>query len=249
MTDTIPGESLMTVPLIVVNQDQLRLPETYLCFQVHGAAFQYFNLISDHCLSVNAHYKAANRYMNIIDSITVRAVNNAGSCVNIEINAPTCNPLIDGTEYHQSYTLHGIAVRLRSHGTRVSVPNCGSGRVVMQMTCQNYWITNPVTGQRKHMDVIKLVVTHGASLQATSHGLLGEFQIILMDWCYWLLYCGYIYIHTHRSILERSGVCAEIQWFSKKREKRSKKIHHRGGSVLFKQKDIHGNSGILHVGL
>ena len=47
--DTVIGDPLYTVPVFGTQ-------ERHLCYEIHGRPMRYFNLISDSCVSVNAHY-------------------------------------------------------------------------------------------------------------------------------------------------------------------------------------------------
>ena len=67
-----------------------------LYFEIHGERDSYFNLVTDECVSVNAHYFAVTDYLNGIDSISMRAVDNAGQCKNISVNFQGCSASVDG---------------------------------------------------------------------------------------------------------------------------------------------------------
>ena len=51
--DTVVGDPLFTVPITVMG--------TSLCFEVQGLANRIFNLVSDVCTTVNAHYTIASK--------------------------------------------------------------------------------------------------------------------------------------------------------------------------------------------
>ena len=82
VNDSVIGDPLMTVPLHLSNTsvfENIELTENEvvnLCYEIHGRAGEYFNLVSDSCVSVNAHYRKAHQLLgyNIIDEIAVRAV-------------------------------------------------------------------------------------------------------------------------------------------------------------------------------
>ena len=168
--DTVIGDPLFAVPLFVTNGSQL-LPERrlpHLCYEIHGRDRWYLNLISDTCVSVNAHYTAINRTIdtNVISTVGIKAVNSNGLCVNIEVGVQNgCVPVI--TEAGNSsvamnrYRSGRISVRKHRERVRISLPNCENVQLVMWITCQNL--------QRIHF-----VVTRGINLRPTSHGLLGN---------------------------------------------------------------------------
>lgn len=55
-----------------------------LCYEIHGDSDNYYNLISDTCLSVNAHFTAINSVRNAMSKIGIRAVSETGGCVDVE---------------------------------------------------------------------------------------------------------------------------------------------------------------------
>jgi len=64
VNDTVTGNPLMVVPLNVGDSTRIELglsesDRVSLCYEVHGEANQNFNLVSDMCVSVNAHYMRA----------------------------------------------------------------------------------------------------------------------------------------------------------------------------------------------
>lgn len=131
-----------------------------LCYEIHGDAGKYFNLISDTCLSVNAHFTAMSPIRNRMSSIGIHAVpDDSSTCVDIQINY-TCSAVVGGNSTGDLTVIGGI--RLRRHGNRwrVSVPNCERPSTVMWVTCME---------QRLRFDV-----TRGSNLHPTSHGLLGK---------------------------------------------------------------------------
>ena len=55
VNDTVIGDPLLTVPINAPGFPS----DLHLCYEIHGAANQYFNFISDECMPVNAHYVTA----------------------------------------------------------------------------------------------------------------------------------------------------------------------------------------------
>lgn len=77
------------------------------CYEFHGEAGAFFNLVSDRCVSVNAHFRQVlpNESINIIDALYVRAMDNASSCHNIAVNLDGCSASINGISISSMYTL------------------------------------------------------------------------------------------------------------------------------------------------
>ncbi|XP_064387537.1 uncharacterized protein LOC135335856 isoform X6 [Halichondria panicea] len=188
VNDTVIGDPLMTVPLYVQNKSAIMpLGEDdliHLCFEVHGSSDAYFNLVSDDCVSVNAHYQqiAAGEDINIVDDISVRAVDSNGSCHNIEVLLDQCTATVDGVVINDMYSMNDIMVRKYPSRVRIAVPNCGSTRgLVMWVMCQTqtFWSTNRTNADGTEFtfqgEAIRFVVARGLNLREESHGILGQF--------------------------------------------------------------------------
>lgn len=138
--DTVVGDPLFTVPLYIPNITlSLGLKEAALCFEIHGDHDQYFNLVSDQCVSVNSHYVAVDRFWNIIDEVAIRAVDNGGTCRNIHVSLDECAATIDGLPVTSRMQFNGIRIYPAGIGRRVriSVPNCNAQySLVMWVQCQ-----------------------------------------------------------------------------------------------------------------
>lgn len=151
--------------------DLISQQQPHLCYEIHGRAGWFFNLVSDTCSSVNALYSLANETLdfNVISSIGVKAVNRRGECVYIRISVEDeCLPYITEPgrpEFNTTfYRSGGISIiKLRQH-VKISVPNCDNINLVMWVTCQEIL--------SYHM--LHFVITRGINLQPTSHGLVGE---------------------------------------------------------------------------
>ena len=179
---TVVGDPLFSVPLNLQDGKDM-LPAAvqdmtpFLCYEIHGQAGQYFNLVSDSCTSVNALYSQADAidleasyFRNTITRIGVQAVNSEGTCVNIDIDTQNlCIPMVSegGATFTEAMTFNSAGVNIRKNRNviRISVPNCGDIRLVMRVTCQQL---------TEEFPMIRLDITRGVSLTPTSHGLLGN---------------------------------------------------------------------------
>ena len=157
-----------TVPLLTnANEDHT------LCYEIHGEADRYFNLVSDRCVSTNAHFVErpnpnpnGRRPLNIIDQIAVRAANSLGQCVNIAVDLASngeCVTSVGGTRVATNgmFSSNRVSVRAYSNMVRISVPNCENVRLVMRVYCE---VQNGV-------DMIRYRINLGYNLRPTSHGL------------------------------------------------------------------------------
>ena len=82
VNDTIIGDHLSTVP-ILVDRDQremLNMTKPQLCYEIHGDANQWFNLVTDNCTTVNA------LYLNETLNVGVKAVDKDNKCVEILVD-------------------------------------------------------------------------------------------------------------------------------------------------------------------
>ena len=165
VNDTVIGDPLFRVPLPPF---ALGTSRTHLCYEILGRRSDTFNLISDRCLSVNALYSPMNdpRNGNVIGSIGITSVDNLGRCIRVTVSHSVdgiCTLLVNGMEQSRYDEGAGIVVVKRSGRVRVGVANCNKEGVVMWVMC------DVVRGQK----MIDFVVSRGANLSPTSHGLLG----------------------------------------------------------------------------
>ena len=124
----------MTVPISTTSD------ASTLCYEVHGEADRFFNLISDNCVAVNAHYARAgtnnpNIRLNVIDSVGVRAVSGDESCVNIQVDLEGCSATVDDVSVNMPYRANSISVRRYNNRVRIAVPNCRDTDLVMWVFC------------------------------------------------------------------------------------------------------------------
>lgn len=137
-----------------------------LCFEIHGQNDKYFNLISDSCLSVNAHYSQSNQdpQINIIDEIAILLTDYVGEKVNISVKKE-CNVQIGDTSIEENVNHNGVEIFHQS-SSLVSIFSgnhyCGKEGVLMTISCES--------GDNEGLQVS---VFHG--LNDTAHGLLGEY--------------------------------------------------------------------------
>ena len=171
------GDPRMTVPIRVRNLTSLGIEQRLsLCYQVHGIAGQYFNLISDDCVSVNGHHVSAGVLFNVIGSITVRAVDMTGQCRNISVSAKGCSASVDDININTIYRARGISVRRYPNRVRIAVPNCANVDLVMWVICQNETFFGSNDAESFTVQAIKFVITRGFNLQERSHGIIGEYD-------------------------------------------------------------------------
>ena len=169
----------MTVP-ILVSDDVLRMlnaTRLSLCYEIHGRADAFFNLVTDACATVNAHYHDLTSYLNVIDQIGVRAVDTNRMCRNIEVDVDGCTASVDGQPLAAGarYSSGGISVRRYSNRVRISVPNCNELSLVMWVICETRTLEDPFGTGTVTGDMIKFVVMRGLNFgHRLAHGLLGK---------------------------------------------------------------------------
>ena len=160
VNDSVIGDPQFTVTL-PMNRSR------HMCYEVHGVAGQFFNLISDTCTSVNALFAAmpGNPRINRMSRIGIHAVTTAtanGNCADIQIDIEDCVATLNGAPINGSAMIDDIRVRKFGNRWRVSVPNCERPSAVMWITCQS----NP--------QMLRFDIARGSNLRPTSHGLLGK---------------------------------------------------------------------------
>ena len=150
-----------------------------MCYEVQGQSDTFFNLISDNCVSVNAHYVAAEEPKeSVIKAIGVVGTDRANSCHYVSVSVTengTCAAMVDGEELvNNSSDMYGIAVKHRNELVRIDAPNCGqrSDRLVMWVHCQKLLVRNvPQT-------MIKFIINRGLCQRPSAHGLIGKLHTI-----------------------------------------------------------------------
>ena len=182
VNDTITGDPVLTVP-ILVPEDQLQqidADQLSLCYEVHGDTDTWFNLVSDKCASVNAHYEGIAERLNVIDVIGIRTTDNFGNCVNISVSLQdSCSPVINGTAVSR-YSVGGVRVRTMANRVRISLPNCNDVALVMWVICESREFKVELNDVETEVigDVIKYVITRGLNYGRLAHGLLGMTSLI-----------------------------------------------------------------------
>ena len=187
MNDTVTGDPLMTVPILTDENVMSDSNVESLCYEVHGEANAYFNLITDKCTSVNAFYEEAvpsnaNIDLNVVTKIGVRAVGRGENfCVDIKVDLLLCTTLVSDMEVDGSYHVDGITVThyASSSRVRISVPNCGETMLVMWVFCRTGHIQDPVSFEYHYINFLRFVVMRGLNLNLESHGLIGMLIIIV----------------------------------------------------------------------
>jgi len=161
---------------------------------VQGRANRTFNLLSDTCVSVNAEYQAMNNPTagNFISRIGITAIDQDGTCRQIEAIREGCLATVDGTipvDIGSPFSDAGISVIRYENRIRISVPNCNIGKheLVIWFICKTLEDGQPVS---------EFVVARGVNLRPTSHGLIGKWGIKVVHKIFTSLYILF------RSILE-----------------------------------------------
>ena len=161
-----------------------------MCYEVQGQSDTFFNLISDNCVSVNAHYVAAEEPGdNVIKAIGVVGTDRANSCHYVSVSVTengTCEAMVDGEELvNNSADMYGLVVKHRNKLVRIDAPNCGlrAEYLVMWVHCQMLLLRNMPQA------MIKFVINRGLCQRPSAHGLIGKLDTRLMyNYVYKLFY-------------------------------------------------------------
>ena len=191
VNDTITGDPLMTVPIFAdpdVDQDSVH---NSLCYEIHGKENKFFNLISDKCTSVNAHYAKAvvigSNFdgsplsvpdINVVNTIGIKAavmVNGSKMCYNIRVGPDNCQVTLNDVDVSTKRQLYGISIHEFNNRVRIAVPNCGKTTLVMWIFCMDGTTEDLNTNQVFPFRMMRFVVMRGLNLAPTSHGLIGKY--------------------------------------------------------------------------
>ena len=169
--DTIIEDPVYTVPLQISPEMLANNPDVAnlsLCYEIHGSANSFFNLVSDQCVSITAEYRQSvnNSRFNFIGKIGVLAVDNDGDCQHITVDGDGCVASVGSTAVTGAapYNRSGVRVRMNRRYYRIAVPNCELQDLVVWAICEE-------------RNTLKFVITRGFNLQPTSHGLVGELHM------------------------------------------------------------------------
>ena len=180
VNDTVSGDPVLTVP-IFVSEEQLAnisASQLSLCYEVHGKSDKWFNLVSDECASVNAHYIGISDNLNVIDEIAIRTTDSQSRCVNISVSYQNgCLAFVNDVETSR-YSVNGVSVRTYANRVRISAPNCNELTLVMWVSCgEQDFLVGEGSGMMTQLTerTIKFVVMRGLNYgHRLAHGLLGE---------------------------------------------------------------------------
>ena len=175
VNDTIIGDPLFAVPLQLSEPVDFELGDNppdrvLLCYEIHGRANQWFNLVTDECTSVNAHYINVTDYLNVINRIAVRAIDDNGACRQIAVDVNGCSIELDGMPLNLSrYSHDGIRIRKYPQRVRILVPNCAEQSLIMWITCESRDLED------RNTELLRFDVMRGLNLgHRDSHGLIGN---------------------------------------------------------------------------
>ena len=186
VNDTVIGDPLYSVP-IRVPEEQLQalgISQLSLCYELHGKSDEWFNLVTDNCVSVNTHYTSLTRHINIMDSVAVRAVDEDNTCLNIRVDLNGCTAAVGNTSLNVSgtYSASGIMVKRYSNRVRISVPNCQDLTLVMWVICeQRSLYDRDAPDSKLTAEMIKFVILRGLNFdRQQAHGILGWLVLLSM---------------------------------------------------------------------
>ena len=131
IVDTVVCNPLYSVSLDIEGE----VSDSNLCYEVHGTSATVFNLVSDKCFSINAHYNEINgtsgRY-NKIDELMIRASDAANNCVDIIIYSEDSCKLAfvrTGTSFEE------ISTQFKQNGIQVDFIK---GHIEILLPCKSY---------------------------------------------------------------------------------------------------------------
>ena len=106
-----------------------------LCYQVHGEEGKFYNLLSDKCVSVNAHISqpVVDVDSHVMDAIDIHAAGSNGTCFDVTIKRKNCAVYVNGQFVPVNTRFEEEDVIVYNDGSiarnptivHVTVPNCG----------------------------------------------------------------------------------------------------------------------------
>ena len=182
VNDTVSADPLFTVPIRVSSKqlEAMKIDSLSLCYEVHGQPGKWFNLITDSCTSINAHYTTLTRYLNVINRVGIKAVDNNGRCINIHVDVNQCAATVNDIALSVTgqYSFGGVTVKRYQKRIRISVPNCADITLVVWVVCEEHKILNPQDHGVLVARMLKLVVMRGLNFgHRRAHGLLGKHNL------------------------------------------------------------------------
>ena len=168
---TVDGDPMFIAPVSLPKIAVIELfgqenTELAICYEVHGAENKIYNLVSDMCVSVNAHLTLASnpKVGNIMSCIGVMAMDNEGKCNQIEADLYQRTLVHNGQAVEGRKQHKGILLTKMRDRARISVPNCKGQSVV-------FWV---IYHYHNGADMIKFTIADGHGLRPESHGLMGK---------------------------------------------------------------------------
>ena len=189
VNDTVVGDPLFAVPLYLSDPVDFGSGEesntVLLCYEIHGRPNQWFNLVTDECASVNAQYISITRGLNVINQITIRAIDDNSACRQIAVDIDGCSIELDGTSVNTSrYNHDGIRIRQYPRRLRIVVPNCAEQSLIMWITCESRALVDPFTSEVLNREILRFDVMRGLNFgHRDSHGLIGNILFAMIVVC------------------------------------------------------------------
>ncbi len=166
----VTGDPLFAVPLLLSSEDlvQFGAKEVFLCYKVHDDNQQYFNLVTDQCLSVNALFTAVAPKIDVITRVGIRAIDSNGECVSIVVEQDQCSVSIDGMQIIDTFSNADILVERSESEVFINVPNCGENPAI-RLRCLSRNLGE------SQADLINLIIMRGQGIGGRrAHGLIGN---------------------------------------------------------------------------
>lgn len=153
-----------------------------VCYQVHGDDDKFYNLLSDSCISVNAHVTrpVPTVDVHVMDAIGIYATGSNGSCFGIAIKRENCGVYVNrqfipvNTRFEEEDIIVYNDKRIARNPTvvHVTVPNCGKPTVhSIHITCDHY----NIRGSPTPTEVLEFKIVRGVSPFQSVHGLIGTY--------------------------------------------------------------------------
>lgn len=164
-----------------------------LCYEVYGAPDKNFNIFSERCISINAHYisqrpvKPDSRPLHIIDSFGIKVLSSKTplECTNIiiKLKGRDCLVLVNGKTLREGeYKRDSVHIMVSKSEVFLSASNCEKGSIGF------HFKSRTLTKQIAHF--LEVQVEGGSGITTSAHGLVGMW-LPFENWlgCNWIRKC------------------------------------------------------------
>ena len=175
MTDVVSVDPLFTVSIYSHSDSPLgRL--VALCYQIHGDANTYYNILTTPYTSVNGFWSGITESLNLLTKIGVQAISSSGACQSVLVELEGCAVTINGdrltTDFHRNFPADGVFFSRQEGVVNMRVPNGDQEDLQLMVECETRTMFND--GESVSIPMLRLTIIRTLTAPSgTSNGLIG----------------------------------------------------------------------------